>query len=69
MRGDLNIFLDGEVGHEVVELEDEAEFATTVFAKVFARKRGKFAVTNRDGASVGVFESADKVQEGRLARA
>ena len=69
MRRDLDILLDGEVGHEVVELEDEAELAAAVLAEILARKRSELAVADRDRAAVGALEAADEIEEGRLARA
>ena len=69
MCRDLDVLLDSEIGHKVVELEDEAELAAAVLAEVLARKRSELAVTDRDRATVGALEAADEIQEGRLARA
>lgn len=69
MRGDLDVLPDREVGYEVIELEDEAQLATAVLAEVLAREGCEVASIDGDAAAVYVFEAADEVQEGRLARA
>ena len=34
VRRDLDVFLDGKVGHQVVELEDKAQLAASVLAQI-----------------------------------
>ena len=66
---DLDVLPNGEVRHEVVELEDKAQLATAVLAEVLAREGCEVASIDRDAAAVRVLEATDEVQEGRLARA
>src|SRR5262249_36898090 len=67
--GHEDVFQGGQLGEEVVELEDEAEGAV---AEVVAAAGGDvvdaFAV-QQDAAVVGVVEGAEQVQEGALAGA
>lgn len=69
VRGDLDVLLDGEVWHEVIELEDEAKLATAVLAEVSGREGREVAAVDGDASAVCALEAADEVQEGRLARA
>lgn len=68
VRRDLDVFLNGEVGYQVVELEDKAQLAAAVLAQVGGLEHSEVAAVHHDGAVVGVFQSADKIEKRRLAR-
>ena len=69
VRRDLDVFLDGEVRHQIIELEHEAQFAASVFAQVSGLEHREVAAVHHDGAAVGILQAADQVEKGRLARA
>ena len=69
MRRDLDVFLDGEIGHQVVELEDKAQLAAAILAQVGGLEHREVAAVHHDGAAVGILQAADQVEKGRLARA
>ncbi len=69
MCRDLDVFLDGEVGHQVVELEHEAQLASAILAQVAGVERGEVAAVHQNRAAVGILQAADQVEKGRLARA
>lgn len=69
VRRDLDVFLDGKVGHQVVELEDKAQLAASVLAQIGGLERREIAAVHHDGAAVGILQAADQVEKGRLARA
>lgn len=69
VRRDLNVFLDGEVGHQVVELKDKAQLAAAVLTQVGGLEHREVAAVHHDGAGVGILQAADQVEKGRLTRA
>ena len=64
MCRDLDVLLDGEVRHEVVELEDETKLAAAVLAELPWREGRELTAIDGDGAAVRALEPADEVQEG-----
>ena len=52
VRRDLDVFLDGKVGHQVVELEDKAQLAASVLAQIGGLERREIAAVHHDGAAV-----------------
>ena len=66
---DLDVFLDGEVGHQIIELEHEAQLAASVFAQVGRLEHREVTAVHHDGTAVGILQAADQVEKGRLARA
>ena len=69
VRRDLDVFLDGEIGHQVVELEDKAQLTAAILAQVGRLEHREVAAVHHDGAGVGILQAADQVEKGRLARA
>ena len=69
MCRDLDVFLDGEVGHQVVELEDKTKLAASVLAQVGRLEHREVAAVHQNRASVGILQAADQVKKRRLARA
>ena len=68
VRRDLDVFLDGEIGHQVVELEDKAQLAAAILAQVAGVERGEVAAVHQNRAGVSILQAADQVKKGRLAR-
>ena len=66
---DHHVFAGGEVGHEVVELEDEADRVAAVAGQLGGREGGDLAVAEPDPAGGGRVQPADDVQDRGLARA
>lgn len=69
MRRDLDVLLDGEIGHQVVELEDKSQLTAAILAQVGRLEHREVAAVHHDGAAVGILQAADQVEKGRLARA
>ena len=69
MRRDLDVLLDGEIGHQVVELEDKTQLTASILAKVGRLEHREVAAVHHDGTAVGILQAADQVEKGRLARA
>ena len=69
VRRDLDVLLDGEVGHQVVELEDKAQLTAAILAQVGRLEHREVAAVHHDGAAVSILQAADQVEKGRLARA
>ena len=69
VRRDLDVFLDGEVGHQVVELKDKAQLAAAVLTQVGGLEHREVAAVHHDGAGVGILQATDQVKKRRLARA
>ena len=69
VRRDLDVFLDGEIGHQVVELEDKAQLTAAILAQVGRLEHREVAAVHHDGAAVSILQAADQVEKGRLARA
>lgn len=68
VRRDLDVLLDGEVGHQIVELEDEAQLTAAVLTQVGRLEHREVAAVHHDGAAVGILQAANEVEKGRLAR-
>lgn len=68
VRRDLDVLLDGEIGHQVVELEDKAQLAAAVLTQVGGLERGEVAAVHQNRAGVGILQAADQVKKRRLAR-
>ena len=66
---DLDVFLDGKVGHQVVELKDKAQLTAAILAQIGRFEHREVAAVHHDGATVGILQAADQVEKGRLARA
>ena len=69
VRRDLDVLLDGEIGHQIVELEDKAQLTAAVLTQVGGLEHREVAAVHHDGAVVGILQAADQVEKGRLARA
>lgn len=68
MRRDLDVLLDGEIGHQVVELEDKTQLTAAILAQVGRLEHREVAAVHHDGAAVGILQAADQVKKRRLAR-
>ena len=66
---DFDVLLHGQVAHQVVELEDEAQLAAAVFHKVAVSQAGKLGAIDADGPGIRRLQTAHQVEEGRLAAA
>lgn len=69
VRRDLDVLLDGEIGHQVVELEDKTQLTAAILAQIGRFEHREGAAVHHDGATVGILQAADQVEKGRLARA
>ena len=69
VRRDLDVFLDGEVGHQVVELKDKAQLAAAGLTQVGGLEHREVAAVHHDGAGVGILQATDQVKKRGLARA
>ena len=69
MLANLDVLADGEVGHQIVKLEDETELAAAILAELLFGKRGECFVAHAHRAAIGRLQAADDVQKRRLARA
>ena len=69
VRRDLDVLLDGEIGHQVVELEDKAQLTAAILAQVGRLKHREVAAVHQNRAGIGILQAADQVEKGRLARA
>lgn len=69
VRRDLDVLLDGEIGHQVVELKHKAQLTAAILAQVGRLEHREVAAVHHDGAGVGILQAADQVEKGRLARA
>ena len=65
----LDVLAYRKVGHEVVELEDEAKLASAVPHKLLAGNLGDVGITHDDAAGICGLKATHNVQERRLARA
>jgi hypothetical protein len=65
--GDEAVFFEGEIGDEVVELEDEADFVAQEMEA--AAMAVELDAVDRDAAAVGLVETAEEMEEGALAAA
>ena len=65
----LDVLGDRQVGHEVVELEDETELAAAVFHQIVRLEAGDGRVAHADRARIGRLQPAHDVEERRFARA
>jgi hypothetical protein len=65
--GDEAVFFQGEVGDEVVELEDEADFVAQEMEA--AAMAVELDAVDGDAAAVGFVEAAEEMEEGALAAA
>ena len=63
VRRDLDVFLDGEVGHQVVELEDKAQLTAAILAQVGRFEHREVAAVHNDGAAVGILQAAEAISE------
>lgn len=68
VRRDLDVLLDGEIGHQIVELEDKAQLTAAVLTQVGGLEHREVAAVHHDGAVVGILQAADQVKKRRLAR-
>lgn len=68
VRRDLDVLLDGEIGHQVVELEDKTQLTAAILAQVGRLEHREVAAVHHDGAAVGILQAADQVKKRRLAR-
>ncbi len=68
VRRDLDVLLDGEIGHQVVELEDKAQLTAAILAQVGGLKHGEVAAVHQNRAGIGILQAADQVQKRRFAR-
>lgn len=68
VRRDLDVFLDGEIGHQVVELKDKAQLTAAILAQVGRLEHREVAAVHHDRAAVGILQAADQVKKRRLAR-
>src|SRR5690606_16706124 len=70
--GDLGDELDvlerSEAGHEIVELEDEADVIATIAGQLILARAGQQMIEETHFARSGDIETADKVEESRFAR-
>ena len=69
VRRDLDVLLDGEIGHQVVKLEDKTQLTASILAQIGRFEHREVAAVHHDGAAVGILQAADQVEKGRLARA
>lgn len=69
VRRDLDVLLDGEIGHQVVELEDKSQLTAAILAQVGRFEHREVAAVHQNRASVGTLQAADQVKKRRLARA
>lgn len=69
VRRDLDVFLDGKVGHQVVELKDKTQLAASVLAQISRLEHREVAAVYHDRAAVGIFQATDQVEKRRFARA
>lgn len=65
--GDLDVAHGRECWQKIEALEDEADFGTTHFGALGVRKFGEVDAVDQDGAGGGAGETAEDVEEGRLA--
>jgi hypothetical protein len=65
----LDVLLGGERGHEVVELEDEAEMVAPIAGELPVGHRGQLAVAEPCPPRAGPVEPAEDVEKRRLAAA
>ena len=68
VRRDLDVLLDGKVGHQVVELEDKTQLSAAILAQIGRFEHREVAAVHHDGAAVGILQAADQIEKGRLAR-
>ena len=68
VRRDLDVLFNGEVGYQVVELEDKAQLAAAILAQVGGLEYGEVAAVHQNGAAVGILQAADQVKKRGLAR-
>ena len=54
MRRDLDVFLDGKVGHQVVELEDKTQLAASVLAQIGGLEHREIATIYHNGTAVSI---------------
>ena len=59
VRRDLDVFLDGEVGHQVIKLEDKAQLAAAILAQVGRLEHREVAAVHQNRAGVGILQAAD----------
>ena len=69
MGRDLDVLADGQVGHQVVELEDEPKLVATVLAELLGRQAGQLRAAHVDRAAIGCLQAAHQVQKRRFAAA
>ena len=65
--GDLDVAHGGERGEKIETLEDEADFGATHFRALGVGEFGEVDAVDQDGAGGGAGETAEDVEEGRLA--
>src|SRR5690606_11293064 len=63
---DEDVFEYGELGEQVLLLEDEAERVVAEGGGLFFGKGGDVPVADLDGAGGGAIESAEEIEQGRL---
>ena len=54
VRRDLDVLLNGEVGYQVVELEDKAQLTAAILAQVGRFEHREVAAVHHDGAGVSI---------------
>ncbi len=67
--GELDVFKCREVGHEVIELEDEADVVAAVLGETLPVEGGYVAAVEKYLAGGGAIHAAEEIEEGGLARA
>ena len=68
-RGEQDVLLARQLGHEVVGLEDEADVVAAHAGQLALGAPVQAAADDLDGAGLGPVERAEQVQQRRLARA
>ena len=63
----LNVLLHGQVRHEIVELEDEAQLLPAVIRELLCVQAHDLLAVHHDGAAVHRVQPADAVEQGGFA--
>ena len=64
----LHVFARREAGHQIVELEDEADVIAAIAGKPRLVEAGEFVILEPGLAGTGAVQPPDDVEEGRLSR-
>ena len=68
VRRDLDVLLDGEIGHQVVELEDKAQLTAAILTQIGRLKHREVAAVHQNRAGIGILQAANQVKKRGLAR-